>query len=183
MIVREIQMNSGKSPMDRRRVDLPEVRPEKTIGGLRIQAVVEEVNSTINARAEKRIAFAERRARMIERLATHAEAIMQLNATPAENLAGPRAARVLREFKVLVEAIARFEPLFADFVREHAAVVAPAAIDQVKVFVGWVPKRHEQLRAQVRRFRERYERDLEESKDELDNVTKTWSVVDGDGLR
>ena len=157
-------------------------RPEKTLGGLRIQAVVDEVNATINHRAEERIAFALERGHMIERLATHAEAIMKLDAAPAASLRGPRAARVLHDFKPLREAIERFAPLFADFIREHAVIVAPSAIKQVTAFVRWVPERHEQLRMYVRAFREQYERDLEEGREDLAEFTKTWSVVDGDGL-
>ena len=158
-------------------------RPEDAAVYHRIHAVIADVTSAANAKADRRMMRAQRLAAELRRAAEWVRDYMNTDAAEViGEMSGPRAVKFLHSFCDVEDASTAFAKAYRGFVAEHGTLVDGNVRAAIEEFLTWVPRRGDELRSRVKTFREEYEASLKADRDHLRDVAQTWSVVDGDGL-
>lgn len=160
----------------------PEIqRPEDASIYHRIHALVADVTSATNAKADLRMARARKLAADLRGVADWLREYIG-NAEEVAALPGPRAARLARSFRELCSAVDAFDPKYRSFINEHGALVEDDVRHTVDSFLRWVPERQQAFRERVRAFRAEYEQSLGADRARIAEIANEWSAVDSDGL-
>ena len=148
---------------------------------MRAKLVVAEICSETYALADDRMRQARKIADELKRLADSCRELMAKYVDLPDSMPFTKLERLksMRGIGCTYEILHEYMDLF---LKEHRALVSDDIVSTIENYGVWVQERANELSVSCRGLDDQYLKSLNESRDELRELSRDWSVVDADGL-